>query len=324
MTTSDRVPLPGSDRGAGTDMPAGAASGAAVDPTAPVRVTVVVRRHAVLPADVVSGARTLGSDELAAAHGADPADLDLVARALEGAGARVETTDAAGRRVVAVGPAGPLSELFGTSLRTAEAASPTGAGTVTYRERSGELSVPADLAGVVTAVLGLDDRPQAAPRLQVVKAAQVDQSFTPPQVAALYAFPAGTDGSGQTVAVLELGGGIAQSDLDAYFSELGIPTPTVQTVGVDGATNDPGTDTGADTEVALDIEVIGGVAPGATQVVYFAPNTDAGFFDALTTAVHADPTPVAVSISWVRRRTSGPRRPGMRSPTPARTGPRSG
>ena len=33
-------------------------------------------------------------------------------------------------------------------------------------------------------------------------------------------------------------------------------------------------------------------------MVYFAPNTDQGFIDAVTTAVHATPTPAAVSISW--------------------------
>ena len=68
---------------------------------------------------------------------------------------------------------------------------------------------------------------------------------------------------------------------------------------MDGAVNQAGQDpNGADGEVLLDIEVAGAVAPGAAQVVYFAPNTDQGFVDAVTTAVHASPTPTAVSISW--------------------------
>jgi kumamolisin len=50
--------------------------------------------------------------------------------------------------------------------------------------------------------------------------------------------------------------------------------------------------------VLLDIEMLGALAPGAAQYVYFAPNTDQGFVDAVTTAVHATPTPAAVSISW--------------------------
>ena len=61
----------------------------------------------------------------------------------------------------------------------------------------------------------------------------------------------------------------------------------------------PGGDpSGADGEVLLDIEVAGALAPGARFAVYFAPNTDRGFLDALSTAAHADPTPAAVSISW--------------------------
>ena len=37
----------------------------------------------------------------------------------------------------------------------------------TYRGRSGAVSVPGELAGVVEGVFGLDDRPQATPHFQV-------------------------------------------------------------------------------------------------------------------------------------------------------------
>jgi kumamolisin len=49
----------------------------------------------------------------------------------------------------------------------------------------------------------------------------------------------------------------------------------------------------------LDIEVAAAVAPGAKIVVYFTPNTDQGFTDAISTAVH-DTTnkPSVISISW--------------------------
>ncbi len=55
----------------------------------------------------------------------------------------------------------------------------------------------------------------------------------------------------------------------------------------------------SDVEVMLDIEVAGAVAPGAQIAVYFAPNTDQGFIDAVSAAVH-DTThrPSVVSISW--------------------------
>jgi kumamolisin len=119
------------------------------------------------------------------------------------------------------------------------------------------------------------------------------------QLATIYGAPEGTDGTGQTLAIIELGGGYNQSDLDHYFSGLGIPTPAVRAVGVDGATNAPTNDpSGPDGEVLLDIDVAGGIAPKADIAVYFAPNTDDGFVDAISQAAHATPTPTAISISW--------------------------
>jgi kumamolisin len=101
------------------------------------------------------------------------------------------------------------------------------------------------------------------------------------------------------VAIIELGGGFAQSDLDTYFGGLGLASPTVTAKSVDGAQNQPGKDPqGADGEVLLDIEVVGALAPRGAIDVYFAPNTDAGFVDAVSEAIHADPTPAAISISW--------------------------
>ncbi len=206
--------------------------------------------------------------------------------------------DAASRRVQVRGSTAALQRVFGTELAQVESPDPVQGRAVTHRQRSGELAVPASLADVVVVVLGLDDRPQARTRFR--PAATVDTSFTPLELGRVYRFPAGTDGSGQTLAILELGGGYTQDDLDTYWRRIGLTDPpTVTAVGVDGAANAPeGNPNGADGEVLLDIEVAGALAPGADVVVYFAPNTDRGFLDALATAVHADPTPAAVSISW--------------------------
>jgi kumamolisin len=100
--------------------------------------------------------------------------------------------------------------------------------------------------------------------------------------------------------LIELGGGYKQADLNTYFQGLKIAPPTVVAVGVDGGANTPAGDpNSADGEVLLDIEVAGAIAPGAKIAVYFAPNTDQGFLDAITTAIH-DTTnaPTIVSISW--------------------------
>jgi kumamolisin len=118
-------------------------------------------------------------------------------------------------------------------------------------------------------------------------------------VASLYDYPAGT-GQGECIGIIELGGGYRPTDLTTYFSGLGVPLPKVSTVSVDHGKNHPtGDSNGPDGEVMLDIEVAGAIAPTAHIAVYFAPNTDQGFLDAVTSAIH-DTTnkPSVISISW--------------------------
>jgi len=208
-----------------------------------------------------------------------------------------------GLSVVATEPAKRLIKLGGTAAQFESAFQTKLAhyhdGKRTFRGRSGALKLPVDLHPVVESVLGLDSRPAAQPRLVFRPAAQVSASFLPNNVARLYAFPTSVTGNGQCIALIELGGGFTPSDTAAAFSAMGLPPPRVLAVSVDGGANTPTPDDGADGEVALDIQVAGGAAPGATIAVYFAPNTDAGFVDAITSAVH-DTTnkPSVVSISW--------------------------
>lgn len=291
----DLVPLPGSER----PERAGFHAHGALAPEAPVSATLVLRRRAELPESAFSA--PLGRAELAERYGADPADLALVRDTLSDLGLTVEEADAGRRTVRVTGPARIVARVFGTDLaRSARADADTDTDAdAPYRQRTGSLSVPRALDGVVTAVLGLDDRPQARAQFRVALPRAVSTSYTPPELGKVYSFPEGTDGSGQTIAIIELGGGYVQEDLDTYFAGLGLPTPSVTAVGVDGGANRPdGDPNGADGEVMLDIEVAGALAPGAAIVVYFAPNTDAGFLDAVTTAAHADPAPAAISISW--------------------------
>jgi kumamolisin len=297
------VPLPGSERGPVTDaQPAGD-----LDDSTRIEVTLITRRREDLPAEVVTGPSTLTRDELESQHGTDPADLTLIRDVLGRFGLEVTGADAGARRVTVAGPISAFSQAFGASLRLVSAPHPaSGGGAVQHRYRTGGLQVPAELDGVVLAVLGLDDRPQASPQIRrapdihaAVAGTAAPTSYTPIQVAQAYNFPAGTDGTGHTIAIIELGGGFGAADLSAYFSGLGIAAPSVTAVGVDGGSNVAGQDPqGADGEVLLDIQVAGAAAPGASQVVYFAPNSDRGFVDAVTTAVHASPTPTVVSISW--------------------------
>ena len=300
------VPLPGSER---RPLPAAEQAGP-VDGSQRIEVTLVTRRRAALPRDLVEGPATVTRDQLGAQHGTDPADVDLLRSVLARRGLEVTGADPGARQVKVAGSLAALAETFGAELTMVRSPDPGTGQPAEHRYREGALRVPAELDGIVLAVLGLDDRPQARPHFRRAPAAGAQEagaagpavapvSYTPPQVAGFYQFPAGTDGTGQTLAIIELGGGFGSSDLTSYFGGLGLPVPTVTAVGVDGAANTPGQNpNGADGEVLLDIEVAGAVAPGAAQVVYFAPNTDQGFVDGVTSAVHASPTPTAISISW--------------------------
>jgi kumamolisin len=211
--------------------------------------------------------------------------------AVESSGAR--------RSLVLSGTVAALSNAFGVVLEHYE--HPHGS----YRGRTGAVHVPAYLAPIVEGVFGLDDRPQCQPHSQRCKAPAALQAktgsvaFTPPQLAQVYHFPTGLDGQGQCLALIELGGGYRKADLQAYFTALGLPVPTVQMVLVDHAHNRPTTSDGPDSEVMLDIEVVAAIAPQARIVVYFAPNTEQGLLDAITKAMHDTVhQPSIISISW--------------------------
>lgn len=280
-------------------------------PTERLTVSVVVRRKKPLAPANVRGKQRLSRAKFNAEHAADPAAVALVKRFAMEFGLKIKAgTPAPGRRAIKLtGTVAQMQRAFGVSLshRTIDSH--------VYRVRDGSIYVPAELQGYVIAVLGLDNRPQATPHFRILgqedsTAPQAMQpgfarphatstSFTPIQVGQLYQFPQGVTASNQTIGIIELGGGFRRADIAAYFKSLGLKAPTVIAVPVGDGKNNPGGPNSADGEVMLDIEVAGAVAPGARIIVYFAPNTDQGFVDAIATAIH-DTTykPSVISISW--------------------------
>jgi len=106
---------------------------------------------------------------------------------------------------------------------------------------------------------------------------------------------------GQTIGVVALAGGHLMSDLVIATAAMKRPVPLVIDRSVDSASNAFGTEDllHADEELALDLQVLAGVAVDARLVVYFAPNTLQG----LTDAVHDAATdtanrPSVLSVSW--------------------------
>ena len=230
----------------------------------------------------------------AKAHGPDPASMRLMKSFAAEFGLKVESAPARGGCMMCLsGPQAAMQKAFGVTLNLHDLDGKM------YRVREGAIYLPQELSGHVTAVLGLDNRPQAQPHFRVASSRATNISYTPVQVAQLYGFPPAARANGQTIGIIELGGGYRAKDIAAYFKKLAMPAPIVVAVAVDKGKNAPTTASSADGEVMLDIEVSAAVAPGAKVVVYFAPNTDQGFVDAISTAVH-DPVnkPSVLSISW--------------------------
>ena len=310
FATQSRTILSGSEKA-----PLSKASGEQPAPSdAHMTVSVIVRRKTPLSAAHSRGEKRLTRAEFNANHAADPAAIKLVKAFAAEFGLKIEAgTPEPGRRTMKLtGTVANMQRAFGVSLahKTMEG--------VTYRVREGSIHLPAELQGYVVAVLGLDNRPQAKPHFRVLgeldaAAAETARSqgfarahanngsvsYTPAQVGQLYQFPKGASASSQTIGIIELGGGFRQKDITAYFKSLGQTPPKVVAVPVGKGKNDPGGPNSADGEVMLDIEVAGAVAPGARIAVYFAPNTDQGFVDAIAQAIHdATNKPSVISISW--------------------------
>lgn len=261
--------------------------------------------------NVVAERSHLSRDQYAEQFGAAPEDFQSIRRFAREYGFRVvddravretHARQAAHRTVELEGSAAAVRRAFGVELLRVRDLH----GNV-YRTYQGALSVPQDYADVIVNVLGIDTRPQGAPRLRVLRRSggyEGEQApgagFSPLEVSRLYRFPDGLSGRGETIAILEFGGGFRRHDLRRYFRGLGLQIPHIRTVSVGGDGNSPTKDPqGADAEVSLDIEVAGAVAPESKIVVYFAPNTSRGFLRAVNTAVHDRlHQPSIISISW--------------------------
>ena len=266
--------------------------------------------------------RYMSRTELANLAGADPADITKIDAFAHQNKLSVTEVSIPRRTVKLSGTIADISAAFGVKLQRYKA------GSVSYRGRTGKITIPASLGGIIERVLGLDDRPTVILRLpedrqgsQGANRAWFQEKedrttsharrVTPHHKwARPGVLPTGLDGTGQTIGLIELndvnsqgdatGAGYSTSDLNTFFKNLGLATPTITAVGVDGGANVPGKDPNADDEVTLDIEVAGSIAPGASIAVYFGTNTDDGFIQALAARRSHDDLrkPSIISISW--------------------------
>jgi kumamolisin len=204
------------------------------------------------------------------------------------------------------GTADQFNKLFNVVLQTVTDTDRT------YITHDGTITVPTEIDDVVELVLGLDNSGFLTHNaiIESDSTGLIDPNLvsspTPVDHALAYKFPR-THGSNQKqglgacIGILELGGGYTAQNLSSTFGRIGLTAPTVVDYSVDGSANnyylyDP---SGANAEVVLDIYCAGAVAPGAKQVIYFAPNTFMSFINAVLAAANDTVNnPSVLSISW--------------------------
>jgi kumamolisin len=297
MTESRFIAIPGSER---VPVP-GAKATQAADPEAWLEVTLKLARQAPLPALESRPTRHYTAAELGSQFGAAPDTVKRVADAFAGFGLTVLACDPATRTVHLGGPVNAMESAFQVKLM--EFAHERG----DYRGRVGPLHVPASLANDIVGVFGLDNRRVVRRRPDgdrkrhsldhSTTAAKKRPWFYPAELATAYDFPDG-DGTGQTIGLLEFGGGYFPDDLAAFAKAAGLSSlPDVVPISIDKMPID--TNDEAVGEVMLDIEVVAGICPKATIPVWFSQFTEKGWVDVLDAAMH-DPKykPQVLSISW--------------------------
>lgn len=220
--------------------------------------------------------------------GADPGDLNVLQRYCEALGLHV--VDSHWRSATIGGSVERLVRAFGATAAIFEDQNQR-----RFRHRSNALHVPPDIAAVVSGVFGVHQWPRSQ------KLGALSRHSTPllaRDVAARYRFP-DADGSGQTIGVMQLRGVFKPSDFDQCMRAQGLAPAHPVVKRVDDAAVAHEVATTKDLEAALDVQVIGSLAPGARIVVYEAPDDERGFLDAVREALFdAEYAPSVLSISY--------------------------
>jgi len=208
----------------------GATQAGLADPKEKISVSVRVRRRQDGPAMADMNAlavtphakrKHLSREEYATNYGASQADLDKIAEFAKASGLTVVESSIPRRTVVLSGTIAQINAAFAVDLKRFHT------GAETYRSYEGKVAVPGDIADIVESVHGFDNRQMARPMFRASATGQATTPLTPPQVAKLYDFPANS-AAGQTIAILEFGGGYKPSDITDYFNNtVHMPVPTV-------------------------------------------------------------------------------------------------
>ena len=246
---SSHVILSGSNR----EHPADAAFMGKPSPDEILQITCILRRRAMRPK---TPAAALIASTIRTNHGADPADIEAVERFANEHGFSMVRIDQAARAITLAGKFSALTEAFGADVdmrRVKATRIPSRQGSLwlhpCWRSSGCGIRIRSTACGSDTA--------------SYVAAYRSDGGLHTSTSCQAYNFPS-NKGANQTIALIELGGGLRNSDLTTYWQQLSLPPVSVTAIGVDGATNSPSGDpASADGEVTLDIQVAGAVAPAS-------------------------------------------------------------
>jgi kumamolisin len=204
----------------------------------------------------------------------------------------VLAVDLKGRCVTLVAKARDAERAFATKLLRFDDAG------VRRHYPKGNFRVPRELVSIAHAVLGLDTRPPRGESLRNHSGAVSGDGLLPSEMARLYGITTAGRGAGQCIAIIEPAGGYDPADIAKACQAMAAPMPQITDIRVGRGRNAPGVNARADEEVALDIQVIAGVAPEARIVVYFTELSEAGLVAGLCRAVHGPKRPNVVVMTW--------------------------
>jgi kumamolisin len=188
------------------------------------------------------------------------------------------------------------------------------------------LTPPPEWEGIVEAVIGIHNSRQSWPRRQTPMMGH-SGSVCFHDLAKAYAFPPTLNGKGQTIGLIEFGGGFREGDIQQFCAHLKVPTPQIAVVNVGDGKNQPASlksvhqfldvisgsvalaageqdkasfiAAQCTAEVTMDIEIAAALAPESRIVVYFAAVDKQGLYHALNYAVHDEHNrPDVISVSW--------------------------
>lgn len=256
----------------------------------------------------------LTAGEFAARFAPASADVARVIAAFGKYNLKAEKTTATTLKVS--GLPSDFERAFSVSLHSFEVPARGRAAAYRYHAPAGRVVVPAEIAGAVSAVVGLDSSPAVQPQYKVsppglkpapAQATAVSSGYDPlgewtvTDFAKYYdvqpLYQKGLTGAGRTIGIMTFAA-ITPSDVFAYWSALGLNVNPnrISTVNVDGGPGAP-SDASGSIETSIDVEQSGGVAPGANIIIYQGPDFYATVVDVFAAAVQANKAD-SLSMSW--------------------------